>query len=84
MKLLLVGLTLLAGFVGKNLTDDFLFRSNAKEFWALSAMLVGYGTRRARMLAAGEMPTEASPAAHAPADPARAAPTRARVELVDQ
>ncbi len=40
-----VGLSLLAGFVVKNLTDDFLFRSNAKEFWAVLAILVGLGTR---------------------------------------
>jgi O-antigen ligase len=40
-----VGLSLLTGFVVKNLTDDFLFRSNAKEFWALIAMLTGLGTR---------------------------------------
>ncbi len=40
-----VGLSLLAGFVAKNMTDDFLFRSNAKEFWALLALLVGFGTR---------------------------------------
>jgi len=40
-----VGLSLLAGFVVKNLTDDFLFRSNAKEFWALLAILVGLGAR---------------------------------------
>jgi len=41
-----VGVALIAGFAVKNLTDDFLFRSNAKEFWALSAMLLGYGVRR--------------------------------------
>ena len=40
------GIALLAGFIVKNLTDDFLFRSNAKEFWALSALLLGYGVRR--------------------------------------
>ena len=40
-----VGLSLLAGFVVKNLTDDFLFRSNAKELWAMLAILVGLGTR---------------------------------------
>ena len=40
-----VGLSLLAGFVVKNFTDDFLFRSNAKEFWAMIAILVGLGTR---------------------------------------
>ncbi len=40
-----VGLALLAGFVAKNMTDDFLFRSNAKEFWGLLALLIGIGTR---------------------------------------
>jgi O-antigen ligase len=40
-----VGLSLMAGFVIKNVTDDFLFRSNAKEFWAMMAILVGLGTR---------------------------------------
>jgi O-antigen ligase len=43
-----VGLGVIAGFVAKNMTDDFLFRSNAKEFWALLAMLVGFGTRLER------------------------------------
>ena len=43
----IVGLCLLVGFVVKNLTDDFLFRSNAKEFWAMLAILVGLGTRLA-------------------------------------
>ncbi len=41
----LFGLSLLAGFVVKNLTDDFLFRSNAKELWAMLAIVVGLGTR---------------------------------------
>jgi O-antigen ligase len=41
----IMGVTLIVGFVVKNLTDDFLFRSNAKEFWALLAILVGFGTR---------------------------------------
>jgi O-antigen ligase len=40
-----VGLSMLAGFLVKNLTDDFFFRSNAKEFWALLAILIGLGTR---------------------------------------
>lgn len=40
-----VGISLIAGFIVKNMTDDFLFRSNAKEFWALLALLVGFGTR---------------------------------------
>jgi O-antigen ligase len=39
------GLSLLAGFVVKNLTDDFFFRSNAKEFWAMLAILIGFGSR---------------------------------------
>ena len=51
------GVALLAGFVAKNLTDDFLFRSNAKEFWAMTAFLLGYGVRRERILTAGDMPT---------------------------
>jgi O-antigen ligase len=41
----IVGLALIAGFVAKNMTDDFLFRSNAKEWWALLATLVGFGAR---------------------------------------
>ncbi|NDP43663.1 MAG: O-antigen ligase family protein, partial [Aromatoleum sp.] len=41
----LIGLSVLAGFVLKNLTDDFFIRSNAKEFWALCAMLLGFGVR---------------------------------------
>ncbi len=51
------GVALLSGFVAKNLTDDFLFRSNAKELWAMSAFLLGYGVRRERILAAGDVPT---------------------------
>jgi len=40
-----IGLALIAGFVVKNMTDDFLFRNNAKEWWALLALLLGYGAR---------------------------------------
>jgi O-antigen ligase len=47
----IVGIALVTGFVVKNLTDDFLFRSNAKEFWALTTMLLGYGVRREWRLA---------------------------------
>jgi len=36
-----IGLSMLVGFVVRNLTDDFLFRSNAKEFWLLHAALIG-------------------------------------------
>lgn len=46
-----VGIALLTAFVLKNLTDDFLFRSNAKEFWALAAMVLGFGMRRERDVA---------------------------------
>jgi O-antigen ligase len=42
----IMGLALVAGFVVKNLTDDFLYRSGAREFFALNAMLLGYGTAR--------------------------------------
>ena len=48
----LIGLALLVGFLVKNLTDDFLVRSNAKEFWALCAMLLGYGVRLERAIGA--------------------------------
>ena len=44
----IVGLTLLAGFVMKNLTDDFLHRHNALVFWALNAMLLGLAHRARR------------------------------------
>lgn len=55
-----VGLALLAGFVAKNLTDDFLFRSNAKELWAMTSFLLGYGMRRERALAAAGQALAAS------------------------
>ena len=44
----LAGLTLLATFVVKNMTDDFMIRPTSKEFWALNALLVGWGMRRMR------------------------------------
>ncbi len=46
----LAGLTLLTTFVVKNLTDDFFIRPTSKEFWALNAMLIGYGLRRAQIV----------------------------------
>ena len=55
----MLGLALVAGFLAKNQTDDFLFRSNAKEFWAMTALLLGYGMRRERALAIGDVPTQA-------------------------
>jgi O-antigen ligase len=45
----IVGLSLIVGFVVKNLTDDFLYRSGAREFYALNAMLIGYGMRLRRV-----------------------------------
>lgn len=42
-----VGLALLAGFVAKNMTDDFLHRHNALVFWALNGMLLGLARARA-------------------------------------
>ena len=51
-----IGLALVAGFVVKNLTDDFLFGANAKEFWALNTMLLAFDAqlcRRPPVAAAG-------------------------------
>jgi len=42
----MLGLALLAGFVVKNLTDDFLHRHNALVFWSLNAMLLGFARAR--------------------------------------
>jgi len=44
----LAGLVVLIAFVAKNLTDDFMIRPTSKEFWAINALLVGYGIRRVR------------------------------------
>lgn len=43
-----IGLALLAGFLAKNFTDDFLHRHNAQVFWALNAMLLGLAQRARR------------------------------------
>lgn len=45
----ITGLVMLAMFVTKNLTDDFMIRPTSKEFWALNAMLLGYGIRKERL-----------------------------------
>ena len=70
-----VGLALVVGFIAKDMTDDFLFRSNAKELWAMTAFLLGYGVRRERILAAGDPPALAgrSKAEDPPRGPARTA-----------
>jgi O-antigen ligase len=44
----IVGLSLLAGFIVKNLTDDFLIRANGRLFWALNAAILGWGIRQER------------------------------------
>ena len=49
----LAGIVMLVTFVVKNLTDDFMIRPTSKEFWAINALLVGYGIRRIRMASAG-------------------------------
>jgi hypothetical protein len=49
----LVGIALIVGFVVKNVTDDFFYRSGAREFLALNALIVGYGMRLARGRADG-------------------------------
>ncbi len=53
----LVGLVLLVSFLVKNITDDFLVRPNSKEFWALNAMLIGWGIRRSAMVDARRITT---------------------------
>ncbi|HEY5365543.1 MAG TPA: O-antigen ligase family protein [Casimicrobiaceae bacterium] len=52
----IVGLSLIAGYVVKNMTDDFFYRSNAKLFWALNAMLLAYAIIRERSLQRGVPP----------------------------
>jgi O-antigen ligase len=44
----IMGLALLAGFVVKNLTDDFFYRHNAVVFWAINGMLLGLARARRR------------------------------------
>jgi O-antigen ligase len=46
----IVGISLIAGYLVKNLTDDFFYRSNAKLFWALNALLLAYSIVRQRQL----------------------------------
>ncbi len=52
----IIGIALIAGFVVKNMTDDFLLRSNGKEFWVLNAALLGVGVRRENALRGGAPP----------------------------
>jgi len=41
----ITGLAFLAGFLVKNLTDDFFVRHTGLLFWSLNGMLIGYGER---------------------------------------
>ncbi len=52
----IVGLSLVAGYAVKNMTDDFFYRSNAKLFWALNAMLLAHAIVRERALRAAPLP----------------------------
>ena len=42
----IAGMALLAGFISKNMTDDFFVRHNALIFWSVIGMSLGYGRRR--------------------------------------
>jgi O-antigen ligase len=50
----MIGLMVLAGFVVKCLTDDFLHRHNGLVFWALNAMLLGLGRGAPELTPPGE------------------------------
>ena len=41
-----IGLTLIVGFLVKNMTDDFFYRHNALLFWAVNGMLLGFARAR--------------------------------------
>lgn len=41
----IIGIAFLAGFLVKNLTDDFLVRHTGLLFWSMNGMLLGYGER---------------------------------------
>ncbi|MEO7760834.1 MAG: O-antigen ligase family protein [Casimicrobiaceae bacterium] len=41
----IVGLAFLAGFLAKNMTDDFMVRHTGQLFWALNGILIGLGER---------------------------------------
>lgn len=45
-----IGLAVVLGFLAKNLTDDFMVRNSAKQFWAYTVLLLGYGMRRAALV----------------------------------
>lgn len=51
LMLAIVGLALLAGYLAKNMTDDFFHRPNSLVFWAINGALLGLATSRALGLA---------------------------------
>ena len=51
----LAGITMLAGFIAKNATDDFFVRQNSLMFWSVVGLSLGYGRWRMRS-AASEAP----------------------------
>ena len=67
LPLAITGLAVLAGYLMKDMTDDFFFRPNSLVFWAIAGMLLGLAARLPRrpssLSAAGEPP----PGAGAPA-----------------
>jgi O-antigen ligase len=44
----IIGLSFLAGFLVKNMTDDFLIRHTGLLFWSVNGMLIGMGERMLR------------------------------------
>jgi O-antigen ligase len=44
----IAGIAMIAGVIGRNLTNDFFVRDGALLFWALNGALLGLGTRLAR------------------------------------
>jgi len=48
LALAITGLAMLAGYLVKNLTDDFFFRPNSLVFWAIAGMLLGLAARLPR------------------------------------
>ncbi|HLX24950.1 MAG TPA: O-antigen ligase family protein [Usitatibacter sp.] len=45
LPLAITGLAILAGYLVKDLTDDFFFRPNSLVFWAIAGMLLGLAAR---------------------------------------
>jgi O-antigen ligase len=45
LPLAITGLAMLAGYLVKDMTDDFFFRPNSLVFWAIAGMLLGLAAR---------------------------------------